>query len=61
MTEELQELHEHAEKAREHSELIGPTFTLSVIAVLVAAISVLSHRAHTRTLLGQTKLLGLSS
>lgn len=55
MTEALQELHEHAEKAREHSDLIAATFTMSVMAVLVATISVLGHRAHTRTLLAQTK------
>jgi hypothetical protein len=55
MVEDVRELHEHAEKAHEHSELIGPTFSLSVMAVLVAAISVLGHRAHTRTLLAQTK------
>jgi hypothetical protein len=55
MTEGIQELHEHAEKAREHSELIATTFTMSVMAVLVAAISVLGHRAHTRTLLAQTR------
>jgi hypothetical protein len=52
---ELHELHEHAEKTRENPELIGATFTMSVIAVLVAAISVLGHRAHTRTILDQTR------
>ena len=55
MTEAIQELQEHADKAREHSEFIVATFTMSVMAVLVAAISVLGHRAHTRTLLAQTK------
>jgi len=52
---EVHELHEHAEKTRENPELIGATFTMSVIAVLVAAISVLGHRAHTRTILDQTR------
>ncbi len=55
MTEPIHELHEHAEKAREDSGLVGATFTMSVMAVLVAAISVLGHRAHTATLLDQTK------
>jgi Domain of unknown function (DUF4337) len=55
MSEPIHELHEHAEKAREEARLVGATFTMSVLAVLVAAISVLGHRAHTNTLLDQTK------
>jgi NAD(P)H-dependent FMN reductase len=55
MSESIHEMHEHAEKAREASGLVLATFTMSVMAVLVAAISVLGHRAHTRTLLDQTK------
>jgi ribosome-binding ATPase YchF (GTP1/OBG family) len=52
---EVQELHEQAEKTHENPELIGATFTMSVLAVLVAAVSVLGHRAHTRTILDQTR------
>ena len=55
MAEDLHEIHEHAQHAREHSELVGATFTMSLMAVLVAAVSVLGHRAHTRTILAQTK------
>ncbi len=55
MSESIHEMHEHAEKAREESGLVLATFTMSVMAVLVAAISVLGHRAHTRTLLDQTR------
>lgn len=55
MAELIHEMHEHAEKAREESGMVLATFTMSVMAVLVAAISVLGHRAHTRTLLDQTK------
>jgi Domain of unknown function (DUF4337) len=55
MSESIHEMHEHAEKAREESGLVLATFTMSVMAVMVAAISVLGHRAHTRTLLDQTK------
>ena len=55
MAESIHEMHEHAEKAREDRGLVMATFTMSVMAVLVAAISVLGHRAHTRTLLDQTK------
>jgi hypothetical protein len=52
---EVNELHEQAEKTRENPALRGATFTMSLIAVLVAAISVLGHRAHTRTVLDQTR------
>ena len=55
MPESIHEMHEHAEKAREESGLVMATFTMSVMAVLVAAISVLGHRAHTHTLLDQTR------
>lgn len=55
MPESIHEMHEHAEKAREESGLVLATFTMSVMAVLVAAISVLGHRAHTHTLLDQTR------
>jgi Domain of unknown function (DUF4337) len=55
MAESIHEIHEHAERAREESGLVLATFTMSVMAVLVAAISVLGHRAHTLTLLDQTK------
>jgi Domain of unknown function (DUF4337) len=55
LSEDLNELHEHAERAREHPALVGATFTMSVIAVLVAAVSVLGHRAHTRTIVEQTE------
>lgn len=55
MAEDLQELHEHAEKAREHPGLVGATFTMSLLAVLVAAVSVIGHRAHTATILNTEK------
>ncbi len=55
MAEDLHELHENAEKAQENPSLVGATFTMSLLAVLVAAISVLGHRAHTLTLLSETK------
>ena len=55
MSEAIQELHEHAEETHEHPALAGATFTMSVIAVLVAVVSVLGHRAHTRTIVEQTE------
>ncbi len=47
MTEELNELHEHAEHAREHPDLAPVTLTMAVLAVLVATVSLLGHRTHT--------------
>jgi hypothetical protein len=55
LSEELHELHEQAERAHENPTLVGATFTMSVIAVLVAAVSVLGHRAHTRAIVEQTE------
>jgi Domain of unknown function (DUF4337) len=55
MAESIHEMHEHAEKAREDRGLVMATFTMSLMALVVAAISVMGHRAHTRTLLDQTK------
>ena len=55
MAEDLHEIHEHAEKAREHPSLVGATFTMSLLAVLVAAVSVLGHRAHTQTIIDNTR------
>jgi len=47
MTEELNELHEHAEHAREHPDLAPVTISMAVLAVLVATVSLLGHRTHT--------------
>jgi hypothetical protein len=55
MPEELQELHEHAEHGRESPSLAPVTVTMAVLAVLVAAVSLLGHRAHTEEILLQTK------
>jgi hypothetical protein len=55
LAEDLHEIHEQAEKAREHPGLAGATFTMSLLAVLVAAVSVIGHRAHTATILNTEK------
>src|SRR5260370_41883495 len=55
MTEELTELHEHAEHAREHPDLAPVTLTMAVLAVLVATVSLLGHRAHTEEIILQNK------
>src|SRR5271169_5916772 len=56
MTEELTELHEHAEHAREHPDLAPVSLTMAVLAVLVAAVSLLGHRSHTEEIILQNKV-----
>jgi hypothetical protein len=52
---ELEELHEQAEEGASHSSLAPVTVTMAIFAVLVAAVSLLGHRAHTEEILLQTK------
>jgi hypothetical protein len=50
--QELQEQHEHAE----HNPSLRPvSFTMSVLAVLVAVCTVLGHRTHTEAVLAQAR------
>lgn len=51
---EVQELHEQHETAREGS-LRPVSFTMAVLAVLVAIVTVLGHRAHTESVLQQAR------
>jgi Domain of unknown function (DUF4337) len=53
MADELSELHENAEHGAEHG-LGGVTISMAVLAVLVAAISLMGHRMHTDELLSET-------
>jgi hypothetical protein len=55
MPDELQELQEHAEHGAHEPSLAPVTLTMAIFAVLVAAVSLLGHRAHTEELLLQTK------
>jgi Domain of unknown function (DUF4337) len=55
MADELTELHEHAEHGREHPDLAPVTLTMAVLAVLVAAVSLLGHRTHTEEIILQNK------
>lgn len=55
MAEELAELQEHAEEGAHHSSLAPVTVTMAILAVLVAAVSLLGHRAHTEEIILQTK------
>ena len=52
---EAQELQEHAEHA-EHDQSLRPVaLTMTVLAVLVAVVTVLGHRTHTEAILNQTR------
>lgn len=50
--QELQEQHEHAAG---HPTLRPVSFTMSVLAVLVAIVTVLGHRSHTEAVLSQAR------
>jgi predicted ribosome quality control (RQC) complex YloA/Tae2 family protein len=56
MSEELNELHERAEHAREHPDLAPITLTMAVLAVLVATVSLLGHRTHTEEIILQNQV-----
>jgi hypothetical protein len=55
MPEEMHELHEHAQEGSHEANLAPVTVTMAILAVLVAAVSLLGHRAHTEELLAQTR------
>ena len=47
MSDELQELQEHAEHAAHNRQLAPVSLTMAFLAVAVAVVSLLGHRAHT--------------
>jgi len=53
--EELNELQENAESAKERKELAPVSLSMAIVAVLVATVSLLGHRAHTEEILLQNK------
>jgi hypothetical protein len=55
MSEELHELHEHSEAGHHDPSLAPVSVTMAILAVLVAVVSLLGHRAHTEELLFQNK------
>jgi Domain of unknown function (DUF4337) len=55
MSEELTELQEHAEAAHHDKSLAPVSLTMAVLAVLVAVVALLGHRAHTEEIVLQTK------
>lgn len=55
MSEELSELQEHAEHAKDDPTLAPVSLTMAVLAVLVAVVSLLGHRAHTEEVVRQAQ------
>lgn len=55
MSEELSELQEHAEHAKENPALAPVSVTMAILAVLVAVVMLLGHRAHTEEVVLQAK------
>lgn len=55
MSHKTEELREAAERAKERRELAPVTLTMAILAVLVAAVTLLAHRAHTHELLLETQ------
>jgi hypothetical protein len=53
--EEVHEIQEHAEDAHHDPALLPVTFTMAVLAVVLATTSLMGHRAHTEELLLQNK------
>jgi Domain of unknown function (DUF4337) len=55
MPEKVAELHEHAEHGAHDPGLAIVTVSMAVLAVLVAGVSLLGHRAHTEEILLETQ------
>jgi len=55
MSEELNELKEHAEHAKEDPTLAPVSVTMAILAVMVAVITLVGHRAHTEEVVMQAK------
>ncbi len=55
MPDELSELQENAEHGREDRSLAPITVTMAILAVVVAVVSLLGHRAHTEEVLLQSR------
>ena len=53
--DDVQEMHEHAEDTHRDPSLLPVSFTMSVLAVLVAVVTLLAHRAHTHTVVAQIR------
>ena len=56
MSDELQELQEGAEHAHQNPTMAPVSLTMAVLAVLVAAATLLGHRAHTKEMMTQAEM-----
>jgi hypothetical protein len=56
MSDELAELKEHAEAAEHDPSLAPVSLTMAILAVLVASVSLLGHRAHTEEVILQNQV-----
>jgi hypothetical protein len=54
--EEIHELHERAEHGRHNPSMAPVSLTMAILAVLVATISLLGHRAHTEEVVLQNRV-----
>jgi Domain of unknown function (DUF4337) len=52
----LNELHEHAEHTRHNPSTAPVTLTMAILAAVVATVSLLGHRAHTKEVIIQNKI-----
>ncbi len=55
-SEEVHELQEHAEHARHDPSLAPISLTMAILAVVVATVALLGHRAHTEEVVLQNKV-----
>src|SRR6202161_3679226 len=55
MPDEIGELKEHAEEAAHEPGLAPVTLTMAILAVVIATVTLLGHRAHTEEVLLQTR------
>lgn len=55
MHDEVDELKEAAERGNENRNMAPVSLTMAIVAVLVATVSLLGHRAHTEEILLQTR------
>ena len=53
--DDIHEMQEHAEHSAHDPSLVPVTFTMAVLAVVLAATTLLGHRSHTEELLMQSK------
>jgi predicted ribosome quality control (RQC) complex YloA/Tae2 family protein len=53
--ESLHELHEQAEQGQHYPQLIPVSVTMSVLAVIVAVVTLMGHRLHTEEVVTQIK------